>query len=167
MDYKSMSLSLIEKNYDHLLSLLKDFRSGKGSKTILWGTGAIAHVLYQYLDKSGKKVDYFCDNNPELIEKPISSAGGIMCLSPEKVLQMKNIDIIIASTSIDEIKDQIIKSGFEGNIIAPPVDMLVFMSIISSDLEQYSKQSVMDNVAQVFDLLADGISCQTLYFKIH
>ena len=40
MDYRAMTLSLIEQNYEHLLSQLKSFRKDRGKKTILWGTGS-------------------------------------------------------------------------------------------------------------------------------
>ncbi|MCM1426128.1 MAG: FkbM family methyltransferase [Eubacterium sp.] len=166
MDYKGMTLTLIDKYYERLLSKLEELRNGKGKITIIWGTGAIACTLYHYLNKYGKKVNYFCDNNLQMAGLPITSAGGVICLTPDETLQIKDADIIIASTSIDEIETQIKNSGYIGNIIKPPVDMLVFMSIISCDLEYYSKKSIIDNISQLFDIVVDEISRKILYFKI-
>ena len=166
MDYRAMTLSLIEQNYEHLLSQLKSFRKDRGKKTILWGTGAVAHVLYQYLRKHGKKIDYFCDNNQKLAGMPITTAGNVICLSPKEVLKMNNVDIYIASTSVDEIMIQIKNSGCLANIITPPVDMLVFISIIFSDLEQYNKKTMLDNVSRLFDVISDDLSHSTIFFKV-
>lgn len=117
------------------------------------------------MKKYGIKVDYFCDNNIKMVGQIITS-DGIYCLSPEEVFKMENTDIFIASTSVDEIKNQILHSRFAGNIITTPVDMLVFMSIALSELEDMNKEIVKNKIARIFDILEDEQSQRTLYFKI-
>ena len=93
------------------------------------------------------------------------TTDAILCKSPEEVLKMKGTDIIIASTNIDEIGLQL--ANYQGgDVITPPVDMLVFVSLILGDLEQQSKQFVINQVSKLFQLLDDEISKETLYFKI-
>lgn len=165
MNYKDLSLRLIEDHYEELLDRMAQYRHCQAPVIVIWGTGALGHILYQYLKKNGVGIHFFCDNDTDIVGSRLTE-DHIPVVSAEQVLQMRDADIYIASTSLDAIRKQIKENGFSGNVITPPQDMLAFMAISLSRLETHTKDDVLHHITETFDLLHDEQSQKTLYFKI-
>lgn len=64
----------------------------KAKHVCIWGTGRMFHEAYeQYFVKTGIKVDYLCDNDPEKWGKEYL---GILCIPPSQLKSMKDTVVI-------------------------------------------------------------------------
>lgn len=87
-------------------------------ETCIWGAGAIGTGFgKQIIEEYGVQVDYYCDNNPELLNTEIVS--GIYCRSKEKLINNAEKTIcfvLVGYAVIGEIYCQLVKAGIK-NII--------------------------------------------------
>lgn len=80
------------------------------NKKIIFGAGSLGRNMKKTLFNTGISVDYFCDNNPKLWNTEID---GILVLSPQQILNIKNKYIVIRTKYISEIKRQLLDMGVE------------------------------------------------------
>lgn len=100
-----------------------------GRKVVLFGSGNIAKKTIRRLDKN--RIDFIVDNSNNLQG---TSYEGFNIFNPDQLNNSKHF-IIICSTAISEITDQLEQSGFEKNhdfIISPILNDLLAIS----DLEE-------------------------------
>ena len=128
-------------------------------KIIIWGTGNGGDLVYKFLEEYGviNKVEFFVDNNET---RWGTNKNGILVLSPNEVLQKvrgkTDMNIIVASQYLVEIKNQLISLGVDQDIIdirgfGLAKDYFDFQeetpfNIIHSNFESYEK---------VYDYLSD------------
>lgn len=83
-------------------------------KTVLFGAGVYAKkyaALLEYLDRD---FDYFTDNDSSKWGKKLY---GKEIISPQKLIELQPIQIIISSTHEIEIREQLAKMGLDNNLI--------------------------------------------------
>lgn len=147
-------------------SEMHHFVSFKDKKIVVFGTGRFGERVAQMV---GNEISYFVDNNPS---KWDSSFMGANVSNPERLLEEEysSLTIIIASTYVEEIRQQLIAFGFvEGkhfynaeklfiNILQHPISDALFREsrVIHEKIAYYKKiglQQDLDFLYQSFDEL--------------
>lgn len=169
MDYKTMTLDLIDskfdsskKKLDDTFDYLKEISADNNRKIVLFGAGAAGKDIFNCLHNNNIKVDYFCDETSSKIGTKI--INNIVCISTEVLKKMCNNAIVIISigTNNKEIIKKIKKIGTK-EIISNALEML---HVRKNEIYTYSKESVKENISKLFDILGDEHSKYIVYKKI-
>jgi len=151
--------------YFALINATYDFMD-KYDNFILFGAGVTGAKTKEYLDKLGKNVVYFVDND---INKKGTKFLGKTVKHPSEILMFEN-KVLIASMRRWEIKQQLeIDFGLMGGLdffISP-----IFYGYNEMELENTQNSFLLklkndfNNYLKVFDLLDDEVS-KVLYYRV-
>lgn len=174
--YKNDILNLVSANYGQIkknkIQIKKIFEEIKnmrksGDKIIVFGTGVAGKCdVYFMLKKYGIKVDYFCDNNLEKIDKEI--VDNIKCIGYEKLLTFKTNCICfigIGPKYIDEVFLQLTNDKFKYVI---RYEVLMIYNLKDVDSKKIpSKKNLLNKINKVLNHIEDQKSIYIFYKIIY
>lgn len=123
-----------------------------------FGVGNMGNCVPNMVSLIGRKLDFFCDNNPEKTGKKDPYGYGIDVISLKKLVNYKEDTVVLVPTRYyKEIYTQLTELGF------PLVDRVFPNKVWIDDyLRTHDRQKVIDNVCNTIDILEDEESCRVL-----
>jgi len=160
MDYKKDIFNFIDKNITSSNEETENFynKVRKAKQICLFGASLNGHSLAYYLKSRHIKINFFCDNNPDLWNKGICL--NIPCFSPERIktINDRSIYIIISSRYYNEIQKQISGFGFHNYFTCPSY---LYLKIKNYLLEN-NVNEIKNNISTLLDILDDETSKKIL-----
>lgn len=118
----------------------------------IWGTGTMFHEAYEaHFVRTGIKVDYLCDNNPERWGKDYL---GVRCISPAELEKLEHAIVIPLVGKPESIEEQLKQMGIP--MIKP--SRLAWDLIAGTPRNRTWFYEQIPKVKQVYRLLADDRS---------
>lgn len=156
MDYKKEIFDFIETNAVQANKETREFynKINKAEKICLFGAALNGQSLAYYLNSNKIKIDFFCDNDPNVWDRNICL--NIPCISPDKLKSFSkdNIFIIISSRYYKEIEKQLNLLGLTNYYIIPHCLYLK----VKNYLLTIDKNIFKNNISNLIDFLGDESS---------
>lgn len=123
-----------------------------------FGVGNMGNCVPNMVSLIGRKLDFFCDNNPEKTGKKDPYGYGIDVISLKKLVNYKEDTVVLVPTRYyKEIYTQLTELGF------PLVDRVFPNKVWIDDyLRTHDRQKIIDNICNTIDILEDEESCRVL-----
>ncbi len=170
MDYKEMTINLILNRWEDVKrereKLKKNLQrwSKNGQREIcFFGAGPKGKELYDSLKREQIIPHFFCDNDLKKQNSVISMyENEIKCISPIKLLKIKNPIVIITLSHVEAVYQQLKELGIKDIIKYPSLYLLEQFNIFS-----YSKMELMDIIDSLFYILEDERSKKIIYKRFY
>lgn len=128
----------------------KQIEEFKGRNIILFGAGSCGEHAVEEFERVGANVVAFCDNNLNLSGQTLC---GYPIISPDKITDYENYDVLITSSYAKEIKPQLNEMGIYNNYI-------VKMGAANEKLEKGKFQNILLNKSvankEIYERLMDS-----------
>lgn len=167
-EYKKLTLDLLEKKFEVAKNKKEEYKKHllqmsliEQKNVCLFGTGHIGQRAYRLFKEKGYKVNFFCDNNSEKWNQII--VDNIKCISPKDLPNIENVLVIISLNDVDKVYNQLIHLG----ITDICRHLCEYFSENQNQIFKLNKKEIINQIAKVFEILADEQSKKILYYKIY
>lgn len=149
-------MNLFYKNFigSNYLHSFKEYALGK--EWILFGASVAGRHAANFLRKIGAKPKFYCDNDSKKWKKSI---GGFKICDPSKIIKEKDPNVLITSSQVIPIKEQLISMGIKNIFNLPGLGSIGNIhDLFDGD---YIKNN-SDKINQLINLLDDEVSLKTV-----
>lgn len=166
VDYKRDLIELITNNFDDMKQRKLQEEQDLCKKSLMgeieiaiFGTGHIGKAMYNILKGKGYKIYCFCDNDTS--KHNIKILDDVVCISPERLKNLKNPFVIIALQDVECVFSQLTAIGISN----------VLKHVWEYYYEGYNifnlnKEVVIRGISQVYDIISDDLTKKIIHRKI-